>query len=112
MRRYTRHATPVHILVPTVRGNTYQTNNLMTKNVEENEHTIEYTTEQATVLGHIFAQTYSLTKGIKIFGNKGLYGVFPEVKKLNDRTCFRPIDVKNITSQELQLAMEPLMLLT
>ena len=32
--------------------------------------TIKYTTEEATVLGHIFVQTYSLMKGIKKFGDK------------------------------------------
>ena len=36
--------------------------------MEDNYHTVEYTTEQAIVLGHILA----LTKGMKRFGDKGL----------------------------------------
>ena len=45
-------------------GNTYETNHLVMKTVEANKHTFEYTTEYATVLGHIFSKTYSLEKGI------------------------------------------------
>ena len=40
--------------------------------MEDNYHTVEYTTEQAIVLGHILAHTYNLTKGMKRFGDKGL----------------------------------------
>ena len=50
-------------------GKKYQTNNLITKTVESNEYKIEYTTEEATVLVQIFAQTYKLMKGIKRFGD-------------------------------------------
>ena len=57
------------------------------------------------VLGQIFAQTYNLEKVINKFGDKGLNSVLAEVNKINDRTCFRPIDVKNLTSQERKRSM-------
>ena len=67
--------------------------------MESNEHTIEYTTEEATVLGQIFSQTYNLIKGFMKLGDKGLNSALAEVNKPHDRTCFRQINVKNITSQ-------------
>ena len=72
MRMSTQHATPIHRLEPTMIGKTYHTNHLITKIVEANEHTIKHTTEDATVLGNIFTQTYNLTKLIRKFGDKGL----------------------------------------
>ena len=68
--------------------------------VEANECTIKYTIEEAKVLGLIFAQTYSLIKGIKQFGDKGLVATLEEVNQLNGRTYFRPIDGNKLTSQE------------
>ena len=83
-----------------MRGKKYQTNNLITQNVEANEHTINYTTEEAIVLGQIFDQAYNPTKVIKNFGNKGLNAALAEVKELHGITCFRPIDLNKLTNQE------------
>ena len=63
-----------------MRGENYQTNNLITQTVEANEHTINYTTEEAIVLDQIFAQTYNPTKLINNFGNKELNAALAEVK--------------------------------
>ena len=60
------------------------------------------------MIGQIFAQTYNLSKLIKKFGNKILNAALAEVKQIHDRTCFRKIDVKNLTSQESKQAMESL----
>ena len=51
-------------------------------------------------------------KGVKKFGNNGLNALWSEVKQLNDRTRFRPIDVKKITIQERKGAMKSLIFLT
>ena len=64
------------------------------------------------MLGQIFTQTYSLKKGIKKFGYKGLYYALAEFKQLNDRTCFRKIDLNKLTSQERRQAMKFLISLT
>ena len=64
--------TPIHILQPKIRGKTYQTNTLITQFMEENEYTIDYITEEAKLLGQIFAQKYNLSEGMKKFGDKGL----------------------------------------
>ena len=80
--------------------------------MQANEHIIEYTTEESTVLGQMFSQTYNLTKGIYNFGDKGLYATLAEVKQPHDRTCFWPIDVNKLTSQERKRAMESLIFLT
>ena len=67
--------------------------------MEANEKKVEYTTEEAIVLGQIFSETYNLTKGINNFGDKELNYAFVEVKKPHDRTCFKTIDVNNLTIQ-------------
>ena len=99
MIRPTQHVTPIHRLEPTIRSKTYHTNHLITQNVESNEHTINYTTEEATVLCQIFTQTYNLKKEIKNFGDKVLDATLEEVKKIYERKCFRPIGVNKLTSQ-------------
>ena len=48
-----------------MREKTYQTNNFITQVVEANGYAIEYKTQEATVLGQIFYQTYNLLKVIK-----------------------------------------------
>ena len=48
-----------------MRSKAYQNNNLITQTVEENEYTIEDTTEDITVLGQMFTHTYNFSKGIK-----------------------------------------------
>ena len=67
--------------------------------MEENDHTIKYTTEETTVVGQIFAQTCNFSKVIQKFGDKGLNDALSEVKQVHDITCFIPIDVNKLTSQ-------------
>ena len=54
----------------------------------------------------IIAQTYNLEKLINKFGGKGLNSALAEVNKIHDRTCFRPIYVDKLTSQERKISME------
>ena len=82
-----------------MKGKTYETSHLITQTVEANKHTIDYKTEEVTVLGQIFTQTYSLTKVIKKFGDKRFDAALAEVKQLHYRRYFRPIDLNNLTSQ-------------
>ena len=63
------------------------------------------------MLDQVFTQTYKFSKGIKKFGDKVLNSTLEEVKQLQDRTCFRPIYVNNIKSQERKQAMESLIFL-
>ena len=92
-------------------GKMYQTKHFITQTVESNGHKINYTTEEATVLGRIFAQTCSLAKGIKNFGYKVLDAALTEVKQSHDRICFRPNDADKLTSKEPIQAMESLIFL-
>ena len=70
VRRSTHNAAPIHRLEPTMREKAYHNNNLIMEILEANEHTIEYKTEEAIMLGQILAQTYNLSKGIKKLGDK------------------------------------------
>jgi hypothetical protein len=47
-----------------------------------------------------FVQTYSLNKGIQRFGKKGWDVAFGEMKQLNDREVFEPIDVSKLSAKE------------
>ena len=46
------------------------------------------------------------------FGDKGLNYALAEVKQLHYRTCFRPINMNKLTSQEHKWAMESLIFIT
>ena len=81
--------------------------------------TVEYSTETAKVIArtinamnHQFAQTYSLSKGIKTFGKKGRKAAHEEMKQLHDRIVFKPIKVEELTAVEQRQAMESLIFLT
>ena len=58
-----------------------------------------------------FAQTYSLAKGMKKFGQKGRDAAYNELKQLHDRVVFRPISVKELTALEKRRALESLIFL-
>jgi hypothetical protein len=94
--------------------------------IEEPEGCIieEYTPQNArviaTVLSHItnkiethesFAQTFSLKKGIKVFGEKGEEAAYKEMKQLHDRVVFEPIKIHEMTPIERKRAMESLIFL-
>ena len=59
--------------------------------------TLEYTTEEATVLAHCFAQTYSLTKGLKLFKDEGKRAAMKELSQLHGRKCWKPTDVSKLS---------------
>jgi hypothetical protein len=74
---------PVHKYVTTHQGQGHL-------NTQTND-TVEYSTETAKVIArtinamnHQFAQTYSLSKGIKTFGKKGRQAAHKEMKQLHD----------------------------
>lgn len=89
---------------------------------------IEYSTNQAKVAAkyiceinatvsnskqddQAFAQSYSLKRGIKVFGDKGMNAAHKEIKQLHERTAFKPIHVATMTPQERKKAMESLIFL-
>ncbi len=50
--------------------------------------------------GHLFVQTYSLTKGIHKFGKREQDTVYEEMEQLYDRVVFRLVDVVDLTTLE------------
>jgi hypothetical protein len=95
----------------------------------QNPITEEYTTENARVIvklislmslgliettvkqGQHFVQTYSLSKGLKTFGEKGRQAAYNEMKQLHQRMVFEPINYDDLTSLEKSRAMESLIFL-
>ena len=59
-----------------------------------------------------FAETYTLNRGIKVFGRKGYEAAYNEVNQLHKRKCFSPIDVKTLKGEERKKALESLIFLT
>ena len=58
-----------------------------------------------------FIQTYGLRKGIEKFGKEGKKASIREAKQLHDRGVFYPIDVSELTQEEIDEAMDSLMFL-
>ena len=58
-----------------------------------------------------FAETYSLNKGLKKFGERGYEAALNEMKQLHERGVFAPRDIKTLTQQERRRAMESLIFL-
>ena len=65
-----------------------------------------------SVMSHQFAQTYSLIKGIKAFGNKGHQPAHNEMKQLHNHIVFTPILVEELTTVKQKSVMESLIFLT
>ena len=59
----------------------------------------------------MFIQTYSLNKGIKKFGQKGMDAATKEMKQLHNRTVFEGIKIQDMTPLERKRAMESLLFL-
>lgn len=57
------------------------------------------------------AQTYSLNKGLKKFGEKGKKAAFNEMKQLHDCMVFKPICVEDMTPLECKRGVESLIFL-
>ena len=55
-----------------------------------------------------FVQSYSLTKGLKEFGQKGRDAAYKEMKQLHDRVVFELIRVEDLTELEKRPTMESL----
>ena len=53
-----------------------------------------------------FAETYTLNRGIKVFGRKGYEAVFNEVNQLHKQKCFMPIDVNKLSNENQRKALE------
>jgi hypothetical protein len=82
-------------------------------------HSVEYSTETAQVIAwtinamnHQFAQTYSLSKGIKTFSKKGCQAAHKEMKQLHNRVVFKPIKVEELITIKRRRAMESLIFIT
>ena len=56
-------------------------------------------------------QSYSLKSGLKKFGNRGKESTAKEMKQLDDREVFYPINVDELTEKERKRAMESLLFL-
>ncbi len=64
-------------------------------------HSMEGMTDNEQVS---FAQTYSLNKGLKKFGDRGTEAAQKEMKQLHDRVVFEPIQIADMTPLERKRA--------
>jgi len=62
--------------------------------------------------GASFVQQYPLKKGLKVFGEAGIEAALKEVDQLYKRSCFTPINVKDLSNRERRKAQVAIMLLT
>ena len=82
---------------------------------------LEYGNDEAAVAGHFttellrkhtFGQQHTLAKGLQKFGEQGVKGTEKETGQLHDQTCFKPVRIKDMTSQERRKAQIALAHLT
>jgi hypothetical protein len=69
---------------------------LQTQSIDSQENAIDHAKVIANTImtiNHQFAQTYSLMKGIKEFGNKGCQATHEEMKQLHNCILFKPIAI-------------------
>ena len=92
----------------------------------ERDRTIEYSYQQGVVLarmindfqervtisGYSYAQQYLLSKGLKLFGDRGKEASKKELDQLCRRNCFTPISISDMTVEERRRAQVALMFLT
>ncbi len=94
---------------------TYEVNHLITQtNVN---HVQVYEPSEAPILATIvhqfaFAETFSLNKGLKKFGEKGENAAFQEVEQLHQRNCWKPIHPNDLSPEQRKKALESLIFLT
>ena len=62
--------------------------------------------------GASFAQQQPFKKGLKVFGEAGKVAALKEVDQLYKRSCFTPINVKDLSNRERRKAQVAIMLLT
>jgi hypothetical protein len=94
---------------------------LLTQGCEETEYSVDTAKVIANTINGFnnymvtkklsFLETYSLKRGLKQFGKRGEEAALGEMKQLHDRGVFAPVDVKSLTQQEKQRAMESLIFL-
>ena len=92
-----RVSRPVHKYVTTHHGH------LITQATKPEVYSIETAKVIATTINkinYLFAQTYSLSKGIKEFGEKGHQAAREEMKQLHERIVFKPILIEELTNIE------------
>ena len=58
------------------------------------------------------SQQHLLEKGLKIFGKKGYDAILKEMGQLDDRKCFEPVSVKEMSNSERRKAQIALAYLT
>jgi hypothetical protein len=94
--------------------------NLFQQATNKDDH-LEYRNDEAIVAGHFinemamkynFGQQYTLAKGLKKFGEKGIKGTEKEIGQLHDRACFKPVRVEDMSNQERRKAQIALAYLT
>ena len=86
--------------------------NLLTQGVKPD---IEYAGGDAVVLAQIMVnlvQTFSLKKGIKKFGERGVAAALTEMEQLHQRDCWKPRKVEDLTPEQKKKALDSLLFLT
>lgn len=73
-----------------------------------NKHVTEIDAKHGTQ----FVQTYSLSKAIKLYGDRATEAAKKEMRQLHNRIAFRPVHPEDLTKEELKYAMESLIFLT
>ena len=82
---------------------------------------LEYGREEAVVLANTMeylenkfqgGQQYIYHKGLKVFGNKGRKALEKEMGQLDDRECFKPIQVDKLSNDERRKAQNAIAYLT
>jgi hypothetical protein len=100
-----RVSRPVHKYV------TQHHNHLQTQAIDPQQYSIKTAKVIAKTinkLNHQFAQTCSLNRGIKEFGERGHKAVHEEMKQLHNRVIFIPILIEKLTHVKRKQAMESL----
>eukprot|EP00956_Cyclotella_meneghiniana_P028301 scaffold65295_cov71-Cyclotella_meneghiniana.AAC.14 len=64
------------------------------------------------VMGVILAQTYSLNKGLRLFGERGEASVKKELQQLHDLVTYTPVHAKDLTDKQRRDALASLIFLT
>ena len=66
----------------------------------------------AHVLGVIFAQHFSLKKGLELFGNKADIAVQEELTQIHKMDTYEPVHKSNLTFEDRKKALVSLMFIT
>jgi hypothetical protein len=120
-RRSARAPTPRKFLDPSSGGKSYTSTEVKSYATTAVNHVntdarttnvFEYDTDEAHILAMAFAQTYSLSRGIKKFGTEGGNAMRSEMQQLHDRKCFKPVDINSYDPKVRGGVMESIMFLT